>query len=159
MCKRYSGLTVLRWAPLTLRKLISSSYWVRRTFKASLALLWLAAESYFAVAWPGAFLPERYVINSKRCVPCCVSTSWGKLYMACVFITELNHLVMYSQFRSKRSYLTGTYPTRERAVLESTDEAPPFDIPPLKLPPRPVWESVSLFAFCSIRIGLPCSYL
>ena len=47
----------------------------------------------------------------------------------------VNQRQIYSQFFSRTTYCTGLYPTRDLAVLETTEEAPPFEkflgIPPM----------------------------
>ena len=58
--------------------------------------------------------------------------SLGKFYIVEVERVALNHLQTYSEFFSRMCTGTGLKPTRDLAVLEITEEAPPLEkaLPP-----------------------------
>ena len=58
--------------------------------------------------------------------------SFGKFYIVDVERVALNHLQTYSEFFSRMWTGTGLKPTRDLAVLEITEDAPPFEnaLPP-----------------------------
>jgi len=89
-------------------------------------------------------LPERYATKSKMCWPFWLITSVGKLETLELYMVALYQRQTYSQLFSSSCTGTGLKPTRDLAVLESTEEPPVLE---KALPSSPVLpDSYSLEA-------------